>query len=1047
MAEKVRFTITLKIMLVIVAIIAVIGGWMSYFVVNAAEAILYQQIDQRLTHSTHDKSEYIKELIRDIKVHARIVSRNPLIVTALRLGSSQRMARLLDEEKSILSPFYNYIMIVDSFGRVLASSTTAGGGAGLEGLDIAESTLYAEPSLESIVLGEPGADPYVELLGMEPRSGLWFLSPVVDSGGESGGRGLGWVVFSYDWQGSLTEYLEAQVSELQAQGFGSARAYLVSEDATIVAGSKALLGGRFEPSPDTVFKESTLDIGLAKMRVVVVYDRSEAERPVRKVRNVLMAFMFSSIILTAIVVYIFVDRILLKRLRLLGRGARELGSGNLEFRLPDIGSDEVGTLARAFNRMSGSLVDTIKDLKNEKDYTDNVISSLHESLIVTSASAKVESVNKAALDMLGYNEAELKGEHVATIFADRASADKILDEINDKGFVSAIETALVTAEGAKREVLLTASTMRDARGEVMGLVFVAQDITERIKAEQRLKLTSRVFENTVESVMITDGEAKILEVNETFIKVTGYSPEEVIGKTPNILSSGWHDKEFYEKMWDSIRQSGMWQGEIWDRRKNGEVFAGLLTISAIRDDRGKVSNYVGLFYDITEKKRSDERMQHLAYYDALTNLPNRRVFHDRLSQSLIHASRYGQRVAVMFLDLDDFKFINDTLGHHYGDKLLRAVAGRMRECVRKDITISRLGGDEFTLILEDITGPQGAVMVAERIVEVFNMPFSLEGHDVFVTASIGISFYPDDGDNLQTLMKNADTAMYHAKSDGKNRYRFFAKDMNDRVIKRLEMEAGLKRAAAAGEFIVRYQPRFDLASGKITVAEAFVYWADPHNGMIPAESFTEVAEQSGLIVEIDQWLLSKVCSDNKQWMAADAPYETVSMSLSEVDLRQENLVEKIKKALAETGFDPKRLELEIKEKAFMKDVENTTARLKSISSIGVRLAIGDFGSGYLPLKHIKSLGAARVKIDSLLVRACPAGSEESAMIRVIVALAHSLGLKVVAGGVSRREQVDFLRHAGCDEAQGPYFMEPLSPHEFIVKVRDPALSEVFFPSL
>jgi diguanylate cyclase (GGDEF)-like protein/PAS domain S-box-containing protein len=516
--------------------------------------------------------------------------------------------------------------------------------------------------------------------------------------------------------------------------------------------------------------------------------------------------------------------------------------------------------------------------------------------------------------------------------------------------------------------------LRDRYGRPIAVLEILRDVTASKMAEERLRLTAKVFESTVESIVITDADQKILQVNEAFTRITGYSPAEAIGETPRVLKSDWHDEKFYKDMWKSINETGMWQGEVWDRRKNGEVFAGQLTISAIKDEKGSVRNYVGLFYDITEKKRTEERIQHLAYYDALTNLPNRSLFYNRLEHTISSSRRVRKRVALMFLDLDNFKIINDTLGHHVGDMLLKACASRLTECLRKDTTVARFGGDEFTVILENIKDPRAPVAVSERIKGVLSRHFTLEGHEVFVTTSIGISLYPDDADNVQTLVMNADTAMYHAKEQGGGRYQFFSKALNVKARERLRMGTLLRHALEKDEFILHYQPQVDLKTGLITGYEALVRWQQPGVGLTPPLQFIPVAEETGLPAEY--------------------------------------------------------LELEITEGVLMENAEATVKMLNKLKSIGVRLSIDDFGTGYSSLNYLKRFPVDKIKIDQSFVSDITTDSDDAAIVKTIITLAHSLNYKVIAEGVETEEELEFLRAHGCDEVQGYYFSRPLPPDEF-----------------
>lgn len=557
--------------------------------------------------------------------------------------------------------------------------------------------------------------------------------------------------------------------------------------------------------------------------------------------------------------------------------------------------------------------------------------------------------------------------------------------------------------------------------------------------ENRLSLAAHVFESTLEGVMVTDPNGKIVLVNPAFTAVTGYTPEEAIGKTPRILYSGKQDAEFYVNMWASIHETGHWRGEIWNRRKNGEVYLELLTITAIKDECDKTIYYAGVFSDITERKRYEEQIKHQAYHDALTGLPNRFLFHDRLSQALAHASRNHEMLAVMFLDLDRFKLINDSLGHAVGDQLLQAVARRLTGCLRKVDTVSRLGGDEFTVIIPQITREKDAAKVARKIISALFSPFVLNGHEFFITTSIGISLYPTDGTDIETLIKNADTAMYRAKEKGGNHYQFYTADMNAKAVERLALETSLRRALDRQEFELYYQPLTDLSASRIAGAEALIRWRHPELGIVSPEDFIQSAEETGLIVRIGEWILFTACKQIKAWQESRLPIERVCVNLSARQLLQEDLVVTIAWVLQETGIDPGCLELEIAENITISDLEQAIETLRELKLLGVRIAMDDFGTGYSSLMYLKKFPIDTLKIDRSLVRDIPSNSDDMAIISAVVTLAHTLKMEVVAEGVETRQQLGLLQSLNCDLIQGYLFCEPLPADQFADMLRNKAL--------
>ena len=513
------------------------------------------------------------------------------------------------------------------------------------------------------------------------------------------------------------------------------------------------------------------------------------------------------------------------------------------------------------------------------------------------------------------------------------------------------------------------------------------------------KLADKIFEHAAEGVMISDPAANIINVNKAFTQVTGYSREEVVGKSPNLLNSGRQDAVFYRVMWQSLIETGHWQGEIWNRRKNGEIYLEWLSITSIMDNLGHTTHYVAIFSDITTIKANEERLHHLAYYDALTKLPNRILFNDRLNQAMARASRSNQMVAVMLLDLDRFKIINDTLGHMAGDTLLIDVARRVGGCMRESDTVARLGGDEFIVVLPDMDNINHASLVAQKIIDVLTQPFTLENQEVFITASIGISFYPSSGDNAETLVKAADIAMYHAKEQGRNNYQFYRSSVSDETSALFALEHSLRRALERNELSLHYQPQIDIETGGITGMEALLRWQHPERGMIPPSEFIPLAEETGLIIPIGEWVLRSACAQNKEWQDSGMPPVRIAVNLSVRQLKQKNLVAKITEILAETGLETQWLELELTESMIMQNAEDSIQQLNDIKALGIGLAIDDFGTGYSSLSYLKRFPIDRVKIDQSFVQGVCSNPDDAAISQAIIALANSLNLKVTAEGV------------------------------------------------
>ena len=612
---------------------------------------------------------------------------------------------------------------------------------------------------------------------------------------------------------------------------------------------------------------------------------------------------------------------------------------------------------------------------------------------------------------------------------DRAAVEQSLAQSASQGSPFQADFRILLPSGIERIVHGQAEAVRGTDGRITRLSGSLQDITERKQAEEKLHLSAIVFENTTEGVMITDDTSRIISVNKAFTEITGYGQDELIGMTPNALKSGRHDEEFFAAMWNIIRDTGRWQGEVWNRRKNGDIYPEWLNISEVKDERGHITHYVGVFSDISAMKESESKLDHLAHHDPLTGLPNRLLLNARMEHSLTRARRNNSLLAVLFLDLDRFKNINDTLGHPIGDLLLQEVAHRLTGCVREEDTVTRLGGDEFTLLLEDLHDSRFASDVAQKILVALADRFILQGHEVFITCSIGISLFPSDGDNVTALLKNADSALYRAKEQGRNNYQYYTEELTTRAMERLSMENGLRHALERNELVLHYQPQVDLYSGSIIGMEALLRWQHPERGLIAPGDFIPLAEETGLIIPIGEWVLRTACARLQAWFDEGLPKVRMAVNLSSRQFNQKNLAEVVASALRDTGLDPNCLELELTERLIMEDAEAAIVVLHEIKALGVQFSIDDFGTGYSSLSYLKRFPIDRIKIDQSFVRNITTDPKDAAVSQAIISLSHSLNLKTVAEGVETIEQQEFLRSRQCDEIQGFHFSRPVPEDE------------------
>ena len=646
---------------------------------------------------------------------------------------------------------------------------------------------------------------------------------------------------------------------------------------------------------------------------------------------------------------------------------------------------------------------------------------------------RIQEANQQACESLGYSRQEL---HALSIYDIDPSFTPELWQQYHKNMIAhragTMETLHRRKDGSIFPVEVTVNYL-EYEGRTLSYSFV-RDITERKRHEDELRKLSQAVEQSPAAVVLTNPQGLIEYANPKFSQITGYTLEEVRGKNSRFLKSGETSSEEYGKLWETIKAGHEWHGEFHNRRKDGTFFWEQASISPVRDDTGNISHFLAIKEDITERKRYQEQLQHLATHDDLTGLANRALMQDRLEQSILFAKRSGRLVAVLLLDLDRFKIINDSLGHSFGDSLLQIIADRLRESVRGADTVARLGGDEFIILLAEVANEEDVGKVAKKILDNITAPFEIEDREITITASLGISIYPQDGDDEETLIRNADIAMYRAKEEG-NSFRLYAPEMNLVVHEVMEMETDLRRAVERNELRLHYQPKVSLESGRITGAEALLRWEHPVRGMIMPGIFIPLAEETGLIQPIGEWVLQNICLQIKAWQAQGLPVVPIAANLSARQFRKDDLVETVQRILRETGLSPHLLELELTESMIMRDPQSAAATMQQLNILGVSLALDDFGTGYSSLNYLRRFPVDSLKIDRSFISDVADDPSAAAVTTSIIAIAHSLGLQAVAEGVETKEQLDFLHECGCDSYQGYLYSTPLPENDFTEMLR------------
>ncbi len=701
-------------------------------------------------------------------------------------------------------------------------------------------------------------------------------------------------------------------------------------------------------------------------------------------------------------------------------------------------NDEIGELAKAFDAMTTALAVKENELQGSELNFRALAENANDGMLIAEMSGAIVYANERMTEITGYENFELLSLHIEQLIVPEEF--KKIDDIHSAVFTGTeagvYETTLVCKDRTRLSVEVS-NALTTWAGEMVDLLIV-RDISERKQAETELRIASVAFESK-ESMVITNAEGVILRVNKAFTDSTGYTAEEAMG-LPRLFNTDPHSSDFNHEMWETLQRTGTWRGEVWDRRKNGEEYPKLLTISAVKGNNGVITNYVGTHTDITERKAAEEKIQNLAFYDPLTNLPNRRLLMDRLQQAVVSRARRGNEGALLFIDLDNFKTLNDTLGHDIGDLLLQQIAQRLQSCIRKGDTVARLGGDEFVVILEDLSeyaleAAAQTKTICEKILTTVSQPYRLATHEHRSTSSIGATLFSGHHQAIEELLKQADIAMYQAKNAGRNTYRFFDPQTQSSIKARASLEGELRKALDTQQFQLYYQIQVD-NSNRPLGAEALIRWLHPERGLVLPLQFIPLAEETGLIRPIGQWVLETACAQLKTWQQAALTRELVlSVNVSANQFLQPDFVAQVHTMVQRYAINPRLLKLELTESMMLTNIEDTIATMNALKKIGVHFSLDDFGTGYSSLQYLKRLPLDQLKVDRSFVSDIVIDSGDNAIVRTIIAMAQSLNLSVIAEGVETEEQRQLLLSSGCTNYQGYLFSKPVPIDQFETLLR------------
>jgi len=678
-----------------------------------------------------------------------------------------------------------------------------------------------------------------------------------------------------------------------------------------------------------------------------------------------------------------------------------------------------------------------EEIKASQKKLSSILENMLDVYSRTDSDGLLTMMSPSGTAILGYEIEEILGTPLADLYIDPEDRNKLLQMLNDNnGRVHNFTAAIRHKDGHAVWMSTNAQYYYDDQGNMLGVEGVTRDVTRQHLDSLQMRKMSSALEQTADMVLIADKEGIIEYVNPMFEKISGYRKQELIGKKTSILKSGRHDGGFYKKLWRTVLGGEVFTEVMINKKQDGSLFYQDETITPLKNENGEITHFIATGRDISQRMENEKRLQHIAHHDALTNLPNRVLFMDRIKRSMAHAKRNNERVAVLFFDLDRFKTINDTLGHIIGDKLLIEIAHRLKQAIREDDSVARLGGDEFAVLVNKIHSENDITQIARKTLDCIDKPAIIEGHSLYTTVSIGISLFPEDGEDADTLLKNADIAMYRAKDLGKNNYQFYSKDMSARAIQRLAMENSLRMALKNNEFVLYYQPQVNAKNQTITGVEALIRWQHPELGLVAPSDFVPLLEETGLIVDVGDWVLETACQQLKNWSQSGHTDLAMSINVSGRQFHSQAFYKRMVALTEKCNISAERIELEITESILMDKQKQTIANINKLHSYGFRMAIDDFGTGYSSLSYLQRFKIDTLKIDRSFIKDIVTNPDDASITSAIIAMAHSLRLNIVAEGVETQEQLDFLQQHDCQQIQGYFFSRPLIANDVTQLLHD-----------